>query len=90
MAEPNVAWAAEFDPHLSEIDLHGVEYISDALEILERELYKFSQDKKIRCRVIHGFGTGALAAAVHTALDTHPLVREWVESENGGSCLVVF
>ena len=90
MTEPHVAWVAEFDPHLPTIDLHGVEYISDALEILEGELYKLVQQKEIRCRVIHGFGTGALAAAVHKTLDAHPLVREWTESENGGSCLVVF
>jgi dsDNA-specific endonuclease/ATPase MutS2 len=73
---------------ISAIDLHHAETISDALDTLERELFYFFQEKETIIRVIHGIGTGALAAAVHTALEKNPMIKSREESEDGGSCIV--
>ena len=55
------------------IDLHHAETIPDALDTLERELFYFFKQKEITIHVIHGIGTGALAAAVHAALKNNPM-----------------
>lgn len=70
------------------IDLHHAETIPDALDTLERELFYFFKQKETIIQVIHGIGTGALAAAVHEALGNNPMVKSREESEDGGSCIV--
>ena len=74
---------------LPTIDLHDIPLISDALEELESLLYQFAQKKESYVRVIFGIGTGALFRAVETHLEGHPLVREIVYEQSGGSVVVV-
>lgn len=82
-------FAAEIDSSIASIDLHGNTNIVDALEQLEKELFFLSQQGERYCTVIHGIGTGRLAAVVHEKLEKHPLVVGWKESEQGGRCLVL-
>jgi len=83
-------FAASIDQNLAEIDLHGIANIILAIEQLESQLFLLFQDKVVYCRVVHGIGTGALASAVHEALEKNPMVRGWKEGESGGSCIVIF
>ena len=83
-------FAAEINPHTVTIDLHESYTIVDALEQLEKELFLVFNRGEKYCRVVHGIGTGRLADAVHEALTKNPLVLDWQESEQGGSCLVIF
>lgn len=83
-------FAAEIDTSIASIDLHRSLTLSDALDQLEKELFFLSQHGERYCTVIHGIGTGRLAAAVHERLEKHPLVVGWQESEQGGRCLVLF
>lgn len=89
MRVPDSAFlAADTDPHLPELDLHGVYLISDALQMLEQNLFAWSK-QRVRCvRIVHGFGTGALADAVHTTLRNHPLVTAWQDAPSGGNCII--
>ena len=89
MKVPDSAFlAADTDPHLPELDLHGVYLISEALQELEQNLYWWSKHN-VRCvRVIHGFGTGVLADAVHATLTNHPLIKAWQDAPSGGNCIV--
>ncbi len=80
---------ASIDQDISTIDLHDGGNISEALDHLERELFLFYQNQERYCRVVHGIGTGALANAVHQALSQNPLVIEYREAEDGGSCIVL-
>jgi len=73
---------------LPEINLHQTATISDAIFLLERELFHISQKGYRECRVIHGIGTGTLAKAVHESLTKSPMIKSWAEEENGGSCVV--
>lgn len=83
-------FAASIDPHISVIDLHESTSIPDALDLMERALFRLAQEKKQYCRIIHGVGEGVLAVAVHRVLRKHPLVTDWQEAPDGGSCLVLF
>lgn len=78
------------DPKLPVIDLHGIRNVSVAIEQLEKELFLFFNMGARYVRVVHGIGGGTLAAAVHSALQKNPLIREFHEEDSGGSCLVVF
>lgn len=82
-------FSASINPSLPTIDLHNSGSVSEALEKLEKGLSIFVQNEQY-CRVVHGIGEGVLAAAVHESLNKNPLVAEWREEENGGSCIVVF
>lgn len=82
-------FAANISPTLPTIDLHYSGSVSDALEKLEKGLSNFVQMEQY-CRVVHGIGEGVLATAVHESLNKNPLVAEWREEENGGSCIVLF
>ncbi len=75
-------------PNIPTIDLHGIADMALALEQLERQLFSFYKKKQLCCRVVHGIGTGVLAAAVHRALTSNPLIKEWHEEESGGSCMI--
>lgn len=84
-------FGASIDPHINSIDLHVTRSVEEAIEKLEKELYKISQKENIRyCRVIHGIGEGILASAVQTYLRKHPMVFSIKQEENGGSTIVLF
>ena len=82
-------FAATNDPGIKSIDLHSVGYISDALELLERDLARAYITERY-CRVIYGVGTGALMRAVFQRLKEMPQVKNFVEETSGGSCVVFF
>lgn len=86
----DVFFAAEIDSHIAVVDLHEFTTIPEALEQLERKLFLLCKSGEKYIRVVYGIGTGRLAKAVHEALDKNPLLRAWKESENGGSCIVIF
>ncbi len=86
----DIFFAAEIDPHIAVVDLHESTTIVEALEQLEQKLFFLSQRGEKYIRVVHGIGSGRLASAVHEALDQNPLVKEWKESEHGGSCIIFF
>ena len=79
--------AARLDPNIAVIDLHQAGTIPAAIEQLERELFLLYKEGKLYCRVVHGIGTGALAAAAPRVLPGHTLVKVW-ECEDGAACLV--
>lgn len=70
------------------IDLHKTTTIIEAIELLEHELFLLYKKKEMQCKVIHGIGEGKLATAVHDVLNQNPLVKNWLEDDVGGSCLV--
>ena len=72
---------------MPELDLHGL-YPQEALEKLELFLFDCYQNKKNKCRIIYGFGTGKLREVVLENLKNNPLIDEVVEEE--GSCVAVF
>lgn len=82
-------FAAEIDQNIFEIDLHTSDNIPDATHQLEQELFRSSQNHLLYCKVIHGIGSGRLAEVVHEKLSQNPLVQEWRETPDGGSCLVL-
>jgi DNA mismatch repair protein MutS2 len=74
-----------------QLDLRGAR-AEEALAVLDRYLNDAAIAGYERVRIVHGKGTGALRAAVRTALASHPLVRE-VEtagrSEGGDGATIV-
>jgi len=78
------------DKNITEIDLHGIPDIHEALQILEKELFQVGTRGQKYCRVIHGIGSGRLADAVEQALQENPMVYKWKRDEDGGSCIVLF
>ncbi len=86
----DVFFAAEIDSHIAVVDLHEYTTLPEALEQLERKLFLLSKSGEKYIRVVYGIGTGRLGKAVHEALDKNPLVVSSKESENGGSCIVIF
>ncbi len=82
-------FSASIDHYISVIDLHETDSVHEALDLLERQLFRLVQEEKLYCRVVHGIGEGMLAEAVHRALKSHPLVTSWREEPDGGSCLVL-
>ncbi len=86
----DIFFAPEIDDNIFEIDLHSTDNIVDALSLLEKELFRSSQKKLSYAKIIHGIGSGSLAKAVHQELDKHPLVKNWKETADGGSCIVIF
>ncbi len=82
--------SAEIDPAIPVIDLHSTDSISEALEKMERELFRLHIQRVRYCKVVHGIGSGLLADAVHRVLNKHPLVQAHQEAGNGGACLVLF
>ena len=83
-------FAAQLNQDIYTIDLHHIESMQSALEVLERDLYGAYKMGEPYCRVVHGIGTGKLASAAQDALEKNPLIAEWKKEESGGSCLVVF
>ncbi len=58
-----------------QLDIRGAR-AEEALEVLDRYLNDAAVAGYERVRIVHGKGTGALRAAVRSALAQHPLVRE--------------
>lgn len=85
----NKFFAAQIDTHISTIDLHAADNINDALLLLEKELFRFSQQKIPYVKIIYGIGSGNLGQAVHDEIKNHPLVQDWEETGEGGSCFVI-
>lgn len=73
---------------LPEINLHKTTIISDAIFLLNRELFYLVQKGVRECRVIHGIGTGKLTDAIHQELNKNPIVSSFIEESSGGSCFV--
>lgn len=86
----DIFFAAEIDSHIAVIDLHEFTTIPEALEQLEKQLFLLFNKGEKYVRVVHGIGAGILGSAVHETLKKNPLVKNWKESEYGGSCIVVF
>ena len=75
-----------------ELNLMG-QRIDPALSMLERYLNDASIAGLRSVRIVHGIGTGRLAAAVREYLEGHPLVtrfRRGGEEEGGGAVTVVY
>ncbi|PIZ95823.1 MAG: hypothetical protein COX80_03300 [Candidatus Magasanikbacteria bacterium CG_4_10_14_0_2_um_filter_33_14] len=70
------------------IDLHEFRNPEEALEFLERELYKAYQNSCDFVRVIHGIGSGVMKDRVTHALQNNPQVHEFSLEESGGSTMV--
>ena len=81
-------FSASIDPSISEIDLHGISIVTEALDTLERELFREYNVGTKYCKVIHGIGTGELCKQVHEALEKNPMVREY--RQDGGATIVLF
>ncbi len=78
--------------HISDapiIDLHGL-HVSDAREKLNLELNTLSVNKSSFCRIVHGIGSGILAALVEEELSQNPLIEAFFRDSHGGSTTVRF
>ncbi len=74
-----------------QLDLRGAR-AEEALAVLDRYLNDAAVAGYERVRIVHGKGTGALRAAVRTALAQHPLVRDVAtagRSEGGDGATIV-
>ena len=74
-----------------QLDIRGAR-AEEALAVLDRYLNDAAVAGYERVRIVHGKGTGALRAAVRTALAQHPLVREVAtagRSEGGDGATIV-
>ncbi len=79
------------EPTIRRINLVGMR-VDEAISTLEPFLNKVSLAGLPEVIVIHGFGTGALARAVRTYLDGHPLVKAFRKGEpheGGGGVTVI-
>jgi len=83
-------FAAEIDTGILVVDLHAFDTIPEALEQLEKELFFLFNKGVLYIKIIHGIGSGRLGSAVHERLHQNPLVKAWKETEQGGSCIVIF
>ena len=86
---PSVSGSAPSVP--LQLDLRGAR-AEEALAELDRYLNDAAVAGYERVRIVHGKGTGALRAAVRTALAGHPLVREVAtagRSEGGDGATIV-
>jgi len=82
-------FAAEIDPNIYKIDLHGDINMESAMEKLDRELLKVYNLGLNYCLIIHGIGEGVLSKKVHESLRTNPIVEGFKLGEDGGSTLVI-
>lgn len=78
----------ESDEDTPVIDLHHSKNITEAIEQLNHELFGFYKHKIKYCKVIYGIGSGALKKAVTSELAKNPLIKEFQNSEDGGSSIV--
>ncbi len=80
--------AAAIDDQAPAIDLHQMDTVALALEMLEREIFELYKNSERYCRVIYGGGSGVLGEAVRDALSQNPLVDQWEIEMRGASCVV--
>ena len=72
------------------LDLHTF-HPRDAADVTREYLCECHRKGVYRVRIIHGKGTGALRATVHSVLEKSPLVRSWrtaTDSSSWGATLV--
>ena len=74
----------------SEVVLVG-QRVDDALPVVERAINDALLSGKAALRLVHGHGTGRLAAAVREFLKTHPGIASyrWGDSEEGGQAVTI-
>ncbi|MEO6258969.1 MAG: Smr/MutS family protein [Thermoanaerobaculia bacterium] len=81
---------SEVAPVSAELNLVG-SHIEEALEASDRFLDRALLEGKQAVRIIHGFGTGKLRAAVREYLRKHPAVESWrpgEENEGGDGATI--
>ena len=82
-------FAASIDHNIYEIDLHGARSASEAIDMLDSELYNIMNSQKY-CRVIYGIGKGILRREVLNYLKKVNYIAGFKEdAEHAGSCIVV-
>lgn len=90
MSDTNMKFfAASIDEKIATIDLHHTTSVTEALDLLEHELYKLTQTDARYCKVIHGVGEGVLVREVHEYVKKHPLVSGCRLEESGGSSFLL-
>lgn len=70
------------------IDLHEFGNPSEALEVMEGELFSAHKNGQEFVSIIHGIGSGVMKDRVHEALQNNPLVKEFSLEQSGGSTMV--
>lgn len=83
-------FSASIDPKIKKIDLHSFQNPENAMDFLEKELYKFYSQNERYCEIIHGIGEGILMKKVHNFLDKQPIIDDYQINENGGGTIVIF
>ena len=84
-----ILYAATINPLLPTIDLHGERFVTDAMEQLEREAFRISQERNTACRIIYGLGEGTMRKAVLDVIIKNPMFGEYIEEDSGGSLVVL-
>jgi dsDNA-specific endonuclease/ATPase MutS2 len=74
--------------NLYEIDLHGSDNVSDALDLLDSSLYSAYKNKEKYCRIICGIGKGILKKEVLKSIKNNPMIKDFREGESGGDIIV--
>jgi DNA mismatch repair protein MutS2 len=65
--------------------------VDDALPVVEKAINDALLSGKAALRLVHGHGTGRLAAAVRDFLKTHPGIASyrWGDAEEGGQAVTI-
>ena len=65
--------------------------VDDALPVVEKAINDALLSGKPALRLVHGHGTGRLAAAVREFLKTHPGIASyrWGDAEEGGQAVTI-
>lgn len=71
------------------LDLHGLR-VEEALRLLSQKLDEAILADVDRVEIVHGLGTGALLAAVHTFLKKQPTVKHFKLLENNPGTTIVY
>jgi DNA mismatch repair protein MutS2 len=89
-APPQVSDASAVTVATAEVVLVG-QRIDDALPVVERAINDALLSGKAALRVVHGHGTGRLAAAVREFLKTHPGIASyrWGDAQEGGQAVTI-
>ncbi len=82
-------FAPSIDHKIFEIDLHQTGSVFEALDFLDKELYRII-NKQQYCRVIYGIGEGVLRKAVLEHLKNVTYIKDFKEdTEHSGTCLIL-
>jgi dsDNA-specific endonuclease/ATPase MutS2 len=90
MNNDTVFFASSIDGNISILDLHIYNDKQDALSALEHFLLDASKQKLQYAKIVYGIGEGKLRQSVLDALLYHPLLSDVRETDEGGSCIVIF